>query len=91
MSQSTGTCVQMVTPEDDCCAAQEPCGQPASWVHRASGSRLCDLHEENARRYSSGGQWVVGRLSVSFPEGWERLTPVSSDQSSVLEVVRFDS
>lgn len=92
VSETTALCVQLVSPDDDCCGAPSPCGQPASWVHRGSGSMMCDLHEGNAREYASDGSWVVGRLPVSYPDGWERLAPAPATEAPpALEVVRLDS
>ena len=60
----------------DCCGgASGDCGQPAGWVHRASGLALCDEHESGARRFAAAtpGYWKVGHVSVTYPEGWERV------------------
>jgi len=85
-------CVQLVSPDDDCCASPDPCGMPATWVHRFSGAALCDLHEQNAREFSSGGEWRVGEVNLSYPDGWESIAPaVAQDAAPAFEVVRFDS
>jgi hypothetical protein len=54
---------------------------------------LCDLHESNARKYHGHrGQWGVGKLLVSYPDGWERLDGAERDEAPAgLEIVRLDS
>lgn len=91
MSEAGKTCEQTVLPDDDCCAAEEICGQPGAWIHRPTGAVLCELHEQNARRYvPDSGRWGVGRLLVTYPEGWEPLTTVTAAPPA-LEVVHFES
>ena len=89
MTEAALACAQAVSPDDDCCGPDGTCNQPATWVHPATGLLLCDLHEGNARQWASGGTWRVGRLDVSYPDGWERL-PEPEVESPALEVVRFD-
>ncbi len=91
MSDAAATCGQLVTPEDDCCGPQKPCGAAADWVHRGSGAMLCDLHEQNARRYAAAGTWAVGLITVSYPDGWEPIVPAAPAGPPTLEVVRFDA
>lgn len=93
MTEAEQTCSQAVLPDDDCCAGHEVCGLPASWVHRLSGAMLCDLHESNARKYHGDrGHWGVGKLLISYPDGWERLDGGERDEASAgLEIVRLDS
>lgn len=68
----TTTCQQAVFADDDCCR-EEVCEAPATWIHVATGAALCDAHEANARKWSSGGTWRVGTRDVSYPDGWDRL------------------
>lgn len=89
MSGGALTCAQAVSAEDDCCGADDVCGQAATWVHAGSGLTMCDLHERNAGQWASGGQWRIGRLEVSYPDGWERL-PEPEAEPPKLEIVRFD-
>ena len=79
------TCQQAVSAVDDCCR-EEVCDAPATWIHVASGATLCDEHEANARKWSSGGTWRVGVREVSYPAGWEPVDGAGAAGSPLLRV-----
>ncbi len=74
MSDDAGprTCQQAVSAEGSCCV-EGTCEAPATWWHPGSEAALCDEHELNAQRWSSGGTWRVGSREVPYPAGWERV------------------
>ncbi|HJM90052.1 MAG TPA: hypothetical protein QF624_10610 [Dehalococcoidia bacterium] len=76
MPNETKLCDQIVMSDDDCCT-EDTCEEPATFVHGASGLGLCNTHQENARTYGNGTDWMVGIETVSFPDGWTSIAPTA--------------
>jgi hypothetical protein len=77
MATKTKLCDQLVMADDDCCSDEDACETAAVFVHAESELGLCATHEENARTYGNGRDWMVGIETVSFPAGWVATAPAA--------------